>query len=234
MNKKIILLSVFALIVLLVFFIWFFLANLDLKSKLEQSRMLNLKMQEHIKQVEQDKADVVQESNKLKEDALSYLDLNNDLQLQKEDVEKKLSSALKVINEKERDLDRNKLKLTRLNKSLAEYQSGADLKFSEEKAAIEKKTVELEASLKKERGLYHYNLSVAYTQAKLYDEAIIECKKALDFNPDNAEAYYNLGLIYSKVIFNPEKAIFNYTNYLRLKPDAYDADEVTALIDDLK
>jgi tetratricopeptide (TPR) repeat protein len=235
MNKKIQLVVKSAVILpILLILIWFFSTNISLRSKLTQSKQLNVKMQEHVQQVEQQKAQIAQENDKLKEDALSYLNLNNELQLEKETADKKLSKALKIINEKERDLGRNKLKLTSLNKRLVEYQSGERTKFSEEKAEVEKKMKELEASLQKEKGVYHYNLAVAYTQAKLYDEAIIEYKKALEFNPDNAEAYYNLGLIYSKAIFNPEKAAFNYTNYLKLKPDAYDAEEVEAWIDDLQ
>jgi tetratricopeptide (TPR) repeat protein len=43
----------------------------------------------------------------------------------------------------------------------------------------------MENKLKQERVLYHYNLGVAYSQAKFYDEAIDEYEKSLKFNANN-------------------------------------------------
>jgi tetratricopeptide (TPR) repeat protein len=88
----------------------------------------------------------------------------------------------------------------------------------------------LEQTLNKERSIYHYNLAVSFTQAELYDDAIEAYEKSLKFNPDNADAYYNLGLLYANIRNNPEKAIEEYRAYLKLKPDAPDRDEVDAWI----
>jgi Flp pilus assembly protein TadD len=51
-----------------------------------------------------------------------------------------------------------------------------------------------------------------------YDEAVAEFRKALEINKDNAEAYYNLGLI-AESNNNQEEAKKMYSKALSIKPD---------------
>ena len=74
---------------------------------------------------------------------------------------------------------------------------------------------------------------MAYTQANLYDEAIEAYEKSLTFDQNNAEAHYNLGLLYDKVKTDPEKAVLHYKKYLELKPDAEDKEEIETWIQQL-
>jgi tetratricopeptide (TPR) repeat protein len=106
--------------------------------------------------------------------------------------------------------------------------------LQKEKKELEGKIKSLEETLQKERGLYHYNLAVSYAQAKLYDEAIASYEKSLTFNPDNADAHYNLGVLYADFKSDSEKAISHYRKYLELKPDANDKEEVLRLMEKLK
>ena len=59
-------------------------------------------------------------------------------------------------------------------------------------------------------------------------------EKALRNNPYNADAHYNLGLLYEKTKSDPDKAIEHYQEYLKLSPDANDRDEVLGWIQRLQ
>lgn len=208
----------------------FFIRTNKLGNDLNESALLVKKMQEEIQILEKEKAKEKDENEKLKADAVSYLSINNELQGQKEAAENKLKTASSLIKKKELELAGYRSKLDQFNKTLAESKKKIGAGFAKEKAELQKKADALEMALKKERGIYHYNLAVAYTQAKLYDDAIMEYNKALENTPDNAEAHYNLGLIYSKARFNQEKAILHYSAYLKMKPDANDIEEVRTII----
>ncbi|MFH1318611.1 MAG: hypothetical protein ABIH71_06320, partial [Candidatus Omnitrophota bacterium] len=64
--------------------------------------------------------------------------------------------------------------------------------------------------------------------------AVNAYEKSLSFESENAEAQYNLGLLYENFNLEPEKAILHYEKYLELKPDAVDKDEVLKWINRLK
>ena len=105
-------------------------------------------------------------------------------------------------------------------------------KLIEEAAALNSKLDSLESTLTQERGLYHYNLGVAYVRAQLYEEALAAYQKSLKFRPNNPEAHYNLGLLYGEVKQDPAIAAFYYRKYLELNPEAEDHEDIQKLIDD--
>jgi tetratricopeptide (TPR) repeat protein len=76
----------------------------------------------------------------------------------------------------------------------------------------------------------HYNMGVFYVQSDEYYRAIKEFEKALDLNPDNANANYNLGFIYAEHLVDREKAIQYFRNYLTFAPDAKDAEWIRKYI----
>ncbi|MFA5096216.1 MAG: tetratricopeptide repeat protein, partial [Candidatus Omnitrophota bacterium] len=59
----------------------------------------------------------------------------------------------------------------------------------------------------KEKAELYQQLGTAYTKAKLFSLAIDAYNKALSINPRNAEAHYNLGLLYRHSKNNSRKAI---------------------------
>ena len=91
-------------------------------------------------------------------------------------------------------------------------------KFS--KMALENKI------LAKETGDMHYNLGVFYAGEMNYDRAIEEFKKAVDINPNDAKALYNLGYIYAEQREDRKKAEYYFRIFLGLAPDDPNADEV--------
>ena len=83
----------------------------------------------------------------------------------------------------------------------------------------------------KQTALMHYNLGVFYTENKQYARAIAEFEKAIELNPDDPYAYYNLGYIYAEYLVDRQKAIEEFRNFLRLsKSDDKDVDWVKKYI----
>ncbi|MCG2713189.1 MAG: tetratricopeptide repeat protein [Candidatus Omnitrophica bacterium] len=83
----------------------------------------------------------------------------------------------------------------------------------------------------KRTALMQYNLGVFYTKNKDYPRAIAEFEKAIELNPENAQAYFNLGYIYAEYFEDRAKAIKNFQKYLQLvKKDDKDIDWVKKYI----
>ncbi|MBI4845191.1 MAG: tetratricopeptide repeat protein [Candidatus Omnitrophica bacterium] len=70
--------------------------------------------------------------------------------------------------------------------------------------------------LLKRTALMHYNLGVFYTKNKEYNRAVSEFEKAIEINPEDAQAYFNLGYIYAEYFVDRPKAIDNFQKYLQL------------------
>ena len=52
--------------------------------------------------------------------------------------------------------------------------------------------------------------------------------------PKNATYYYNMSILYDENIDNPSKAIFCYSKYLELAPEAADHEKVKKWIENLQ
>ena len=92
-------------------------------------------------------------------------------------------------------------------------------KLERKLAEIPKKFAEIARENKllvKETAFTHYNLGVFYTEEKQYKRAIAEFEKAIELNPDDAYAYFNLGYIYSEYLVDRPKAVDYFKRYLRL------------------
>jgi tetratricopeptide (TPR) repeat protein len=84
--------------------------------------------------------------------------------------------------------------------------------------------------LVKETGDMHYNLGVFYAGEMNYDRALEEFKKAVDINPNDAKAHYNLGYIYAEQRQDRKKAEYYFRNFLGLTPEDPNADEVKSYL----
>ena len=69
--------------------------------------------------------------------------------------------------------------------------------------------------LLKETALMHYNLGVFYTEQGHHRRSIAEFEKAIELNPDDAHAYFNLGYLYAEHFSNRAKAIDYFRHYLQ-------------------
>ncbi len=64
---------------------------------------------------------------------------------------------------------------------------------------------------------------------KSYQEAIKNLEKSISLNPEEAYAYYYIGIAYSN-IKRPDKMMDNFRTFLKLAPDAPEANKVRSLL----
>jgi len=205
-----------------------------LTKELNNTRYILQKTETRLRDVDAEKDKIAKENEKLQADAASYLAINTKLQDEKENLNKALDDAKKTLEAKEGNLQRLKANLEALEKKTAKEGPEKESKIAAESKNLRKKIDLLDRKLKKERSVYYYNLGVAYTQAKYYEESIRSYESSLKFDRNNAEAHYNLGLLYDTIRDDKQRAIYHYKAYLKLRPKAPDRDEIETSIRNLK
>ena len=227
MKNKVYIIVIAALAAILTLAVIFFtLHSNKLKDRISQNNNMIRKIESELSRAREEKEDMSKSNEKLQSDSVSYLAINSKLNGEKEEMGKRLEGAQKIIDTKESNLQRVRQRLVEIEKKVKAEKRAQDEKLAKEKKVLEKKVLKSATAIKKERGVYHYNLGVAYAQAKLYDEAVAEYKMSLEFDPNNADACYNLGILYETMGDDPEKAVENYRKYLTLNPDPEDIDEI--------
>ena len=99
---------------------------------------------------------------------------------------------------------------------------------------LEAETEKFRKRLAAEGERYHYNLGVIYTQTKEFDLAVQEFKTALAYNPQNADAHYNLGIIFDDYFKDKDNAQYHYRTFLELRPTSDDAESVREWLKNLE
>lgn len=72
----------------------------------------------------------------------------------------------------------------------------------------------------------HYLAGKARVRSLDFEGAVESYKKALEVNPRSASAHFELGWLYEERMRNPAAAIYHYEEYLRLRPQADNAEMV--------
>ncbi|MFA6600061.1 MAG: tetratricopeptide repeat protein [Candidatus Omnitrophota bacterium] len=72
----------------------------------------------------------------------------------------------------------------------------------------------------------HYNLGVFYAKERNYERALKEFQKAVDIDPGDAKAHYNLGYIYADHMQDRARAELHFKTFLELAPDDPNSDAV--------
>jgi tetratricopeptide (TPR) repeat protein len=199
-------------------------------AKLAEAQRATRQSQELCATAQTDKDRLVKENEKMQADITSYLAVTTKMQKDKEALEKILSDSQKKIEAKTVEAERFKQRLKKADKMLMGEGGAVKKRASREEDALKKRLADLEASILKERAQYNYNLAVAYARAEMYDEAIDTYERSLSYDKNNADAHYNLGVLYDTVKGRTEEAIAQYKEYLALQPDASDREEVEASI----
>lgn len=202
-----------------------------LASQLHESDELFRKFQQDTNRLETEKAQLAREHETLQSDVMSYVSTNTKLQEETETLKAQLVEAEVRVEEQTLELEKLQDKLEKLHKQMSRTKTERRLAAGKELKALTDKVAGLEQTLKQERSLYQYNLGVVYAQAKRYEDAIDAYRKSIELNPKNAEAHYNLGLLYERVKSLSDRATWHYRRYLELKPQAEDRDEVQQWID---
>ncbi len=223
---------ILALFLLICFCAGLVLVSHSLKRQLDQTRFLLTKVESSAKQLQQEKDQARKDNEKLQADSLSYIALNNELRRDKELLQAKVDGSVQSIEAQRKELSRVQQEIDLLKKASTAKQN-AQRGLLKEKEKILAGIRKLEDSINRERGIYHYNLAVAYTKAMFIAKAVIEYEKSLAYDPVNAEAHFNLGMLYKGQVNDPQKALVHFRKYLELKPDAEDALDVQESIDSL-
>jgi chromosome segregation ATPase len=84
--------------------------------------------------------------------------------------------------------------------------------------------------LPEENANLHYNLGVLYAQHQEYPKAVAELEKVTELKPNDAEAYYNLGVINGEYLGNRKKSLVYFEKYLALAPNDPEADRIRKYI----
>jgi tetratricopeptide (TPR) repeat protein len=217
-----------------------YIENVDLKGRLSSTDEILQHTQKINSDIQQKLKDLESKNEQVRADSVSILNQNTRFQGEIAKLKSDLEEAQSNLEEAEAALEESSKELTTLKDSSKKTKQALEEKIFLEKRALEaalanvkKSKEDLTNKINMEKAIYHYNLAVAYVKAELYDEAIEEYKKSLTYNKNNPEAYYNLGLLYEDIRNNPEKAIWNYTKYTELAPEAPDKIEVERWIRDL-
>lgn len=211
--------------------------------KKEEEQNLVLKAQ--VKKLKEERANLTNERDEIKSsyEKLQNNTLVKELNVKIAGLQGELKSAVAAVNaaknKAESDLkvaEKKVSQLTQDNAKLTASQEQLEAKIEEQRAnyaeAFEKnkaleqeirqmptKFVEVSRQnkvlLKQTSGM-HYNMGVFYTKHKEYDRAATEFAKALEIDPNDAYAHFNLGYIYAEYLINRHKAMDHFRHFLRL------------------
>ena len=220
--------------------------DMELQARITQNQLL----QEQLEKAEEAENQVLQEKENLKnyieKMEIEYRIVNETKGkisgLTKENTN--LLHQFKALEDKNSKLDKARLDALAEAEVYRRQLRDANKKFDEALAKnrglerqiidVPKRLAELARENKvliKQTALMHYNLGVFYVQNKEYSSAIAELEKAIELNPDDAYAHFNLGYIYSEYLVDRHKAIEQFRQFLRLsKSDDKDVDWVKRYI----
>jgi len=120
-------------------------------------------------------------------------------------------------------------RLTHAN-ALLEVKAKEPAQLQREKDALETQLESLTRESRAERAKLYDDLGVAYTQLKVYSQAIEAYENSLNLDPNNAQAHYDVGLLYKHVHNDMEKARQHLRTYLQMTPNATDRKQLEALL----
>ena len=79
----------------------------------------------------------------------------------------------------------------------------------------------------------YYNAGIAALRAAEYKQAAVAFHSALNLDPGDKDACYNLAVLYENYLGNKREALKYYLRYVNLAPDAEDAAQVRSWIEQL-
>jgi tetratricopeptide (TPR) repeat protein len=77
----------------------------------------------------------------------------------------------------------------------------------------------------------YYNLGIEYINAGEFRKAARALKKAFQLNPEDADACYNLGVLYEVYLGDKKQALDYYSRYINLAPESKDTEQVKLWIE---
>ena len=228
---------ILALIVILVFYSLYSTETEKNKFLLTENQKTTTETQGEAKKL---KDDLDKEHEKNLVSAKKLLDEIKQLSDEKEQAILDLETAKKRFSKEQEfsqvaneDMNKLQTEVAKLRSKGREDVEDLEKAFKKKIQTYETRILTLEASLEKaqkrlsrEAERYHFNLGVLYSQNKDFDSAVTEFKTTLGYNPQNALAHYNLGIIYDDYFKDKDSAKVHYRSFLELNPTSEDAEAV--------
>jgi tetratricopeptide (TPR) repeat protein len=232
--KKIVIAVMAALLLVLMVVAAFFAVRIkQLNFRLSQSLAMVSALQSEADRLNQERQQLTEERNRLQTDTVSYMSMKTNLQAESRKAKEELEKAYLAMDNKEAELAKTTLALENLEKKFLKDVKEQKDTIIKEKGALIRQLHSLKAELNREKGLYYYNLGVTQAAASLYNDAMASYEKSLEFDPDNFDTYYNMGLLYEKIMRDFKKAVSCYRKYLELYPQAPDKNEIKKIIEEI-
>lgn len=99
-----------------------------------------------------------------------------------------------------------------------------------ELAAADQERDRLQTAFDREKRNMRYNMGVIQTERGQFEGAARSYSQALELDPRDADSHYNLGVLYDDFLKQHNKALHHYREFLRIKPDSADAEQVRSWI----
>jgi tetratricopeptide (TPR) repeat protein len=232
-EKVAVTVNIVLIVALFVIAMVLFFSQHALKTRLNRTQMLLAKTEDEAGRLRKDKEAVARENERLQSETVSYMALNSDFQKEKDALNARLKELEESQARRKEEYSDMQRRLEAVQKTFRQKDI-VQKELAEEKNRLEKGLKDLETAINRERSIYHYNLAVAYTRAGLRNEAVRAYETSLGFDDQNADAYYNLALVYQSLGDRPRQAVINFRRYLELRPDAVDARDVLDSIEELQ
>lgn len=140
-------------------------------------------------------------------------------------LEKELASLGRRIEEKNEELQRKEKELEMLTMELQRREHRL-IKAERTATILENAHKEVAKARDREQRDVHFNMAAIYTRDGKVRDAEQQYLRALQIDPNDADAHYNLGILYDEELNDPERAAMHYRKYIQLNPNAADVDIV--------
>jgi tetratricopeptide (TPR) repeat protein len=134
------------------------------------------------------------------------------------EVEREQAKKDATLTEKEQELTTLKEEVQRREKRVEKAERMA--------AMLDSARDQVRQVSDREKRDMHYNMAAVYAREGRYADAEREYLTALDIDPSDAHAHYNLGILYDDELKDKRRAAMHYRRYLKLRPGAPDVDQV--------
>lgn len=109
----------------------------------------------------------------------------------------------------------------------------APLKNIDKKIAQKKDVVSGVTEKERNKANFHYDQALKFIENEEYEQAASVLEKVIQLNPQDKDAYYNLGILYEKYLNDKKQARKCYRKYLRLAPQGEDTAQIKQWIEQI-
>ena len=148
-------------------------------------------------------------------------------------LEKELADAKQRASNRGEELSKKELALKELKTEL-EQRERRLVKAARMLNLLEDARVDVHAVDNSQMRDMHYNMAQQFVEQERFRDAEKEYLRALRIDASDADVHYNIAVLYDDELEDRRRAAMHYRKYLKLRPDAEDAAQVSEWIDALR